>query len=173
MNITDCGRRHWKLFRSSNTYFIKTTWMCVLNWVGVSVWTNLHRVVRRSLILISIRYHWGAVEGRRRINNWWSLMCQSSAAVCVRGANDSCEHGTYWSRLQQIASDRASYQPVSMTTTSVTCEIRPAVAIQYLAYTGGDTEVILHLRQLLGVIFILAEGDREWKKACDAERRRK
>lgn len=48
-----------------------------------------------------------------------------------------------------------------MTTTSVTCEIRPAVAIQYLAYTGGDTEVILHLRQLLGVIFILAEGDRE------------
>lgn len=47
-----------------------------------------------------------------------------------------------------------------MTTTSVTCEIRLAEAIQYLAYTGGDTEVILHLRQLLGVIFILAARQR-------------
>lgn len=48
-----------------------------------------------------------------------------------------------------------------MTTTSVTCEIRLAEAIQYLAYTGGKTEVILHRRQLLGVIFILAQRERE------------
>lgn len=48
-----------------------------------------------------------------------------------------------------------------MTTTSVTYEIRLAEAIQYVAYTGGDTEVILHLRQSLGVIFILAERDGE------------
>lgn len=46
---------------------------------------------------------------------------------------------------------------VSMTTTSVTFEIR--LAIQYLGYTRGDPEVILHLSQLLGVIFILAERD--------------
>lgn len=44
-----------------------------------------------------------------------------------------------------------------MTTTSVTFEIR--LAIQYLGYTRGDPEVILHLSQLLGVIFILAERD--------------
>lgn len=89
MNITDCGCRHRKLFRSSNTYFIRTTWMCVLNWVGVSVWTNLHRVVRRSLILISVRHHRGAVEGRRRANTRWSLMCQSWGVMCERGANHS------------------------------------------------------------------------------------
>lgn len=59
-----------------------------------------------------------------------------------------------------------------MTTTSVTCEIRLAEAIQYLAYTGGDTEVILHLRLSLGVIFILAERQR-MKESALRRRRRK
>lgn len=48
-----------------------------------------------------------------------------------------------------------------MTTTSVTCEIRLAEAIQYLAYTGGDAEVILHRRRLLGVIFRETVNERE------------
>lgn len=59
-----------------------------------------------------------------------------------------------------------------MTTTSVTREIRLAAAIQYLACTRGDAEVILHLRQILCVIFILAERERQRtkeRKPCDGK----
>lgn len=64
-----------------------------------------------------------------------------------------------------------------MTTTSVTREIRLTEAIQYLAYMGGDTEVILHLSQLRGVIFILSdrqrgtENERKLVTAKEAERK--
>lgn len=60
-----------------------------------------------------------------------------------------------------------------MTTTSVTCEIRRPRAIQYLGCRGGDSEVILHLRTLLGVSFIPTQRGREWKTACDGKGGRK
>lgn len=56
---------------------------------------------------------------------------------------------------------------VSMTTTSVTCEIRLTFNI------CPAPEVILHLRPLLGVAVILALADREWKKTLCWQRKRR
>jgi len=52
-----------------------------------------------------------------------------------------------------------------MTTTSVTCEIRLAEAIQYLAYTGGDTKVIFTPETVTRCYFHPCKRDRELKKA--------
>ncbi len=148
---------------------------------------NFHQVVQRSLILSSIGYHCGTVTRCtrcRHINTWWSLMCQSLAVMCERGVNGSCEHTmcllsiTYWSCLQQIAPARAS----------LAASFHDHHLRHLWDQTGrGDPisglhgrryiEVILHLRQLVGVIFILAEREKErdgeWKKARDGRRRRK
>lgn len=59
-----------------------------------------------------------------------------------------------------------------MTTTSVTCEIRLAEAIQYLAYKGGNAEVILHRRRLLGVIFRETVNERELETSKETKKKR-
>lgn len=60
-----------------------------------------------------------------------------------------------------------------MTTTSVTCEIRLAEAIKYPACSGGDREVILHLRQRLGVNFYPRKERQRMKESLWRRRRPK
>lgn len=111
MSDRGSGSHHWILFRSNNTNFIKAAWIVFFKWVNIRIPPG------RSLILNSIMYHWGAVKRWRccwHVNTWWSLMCQSPAVMCERSVNKSCERApcllsiTYWSCLQQIASNCAS-----------------------------------------------------------------
>lgn len=138
------------------------------------VWMILHQVVQRSLILNSIRCHWGAVKRCRPCRR---KHLRITLSKCERGVSDLCEHAVclpchvYWSRLAAnclcLCELGASFHDHSLRhlwdqTGRGRSNIWPA--------RGGDAEVILHLRRLLGVIFILAKRDREWKDACDGER---
>lgn len=90
------------------------TWRLVFKRAGMNIWMDFHQVTECSLILNSIVCHWETAGSCARINTRRPLMCQSLAGLCSRGLDESCEGAagllsiTYWSRLQQIASNWAS-----------------------------------------------------------------